>query len=299
MCCLGREGQQRRRWSMESFGAAVYNAWWFPGCRHSGTASRTRHRTASWWRTRAARPPAMWTLNRSRRTISTIWVRSGIFQAPSSSQRHFDRSRGRKRLLVWHEHPLAGISHPWLWRTPGGPRYILGRLPTCTTSGALGFQDGAAGWWPRFALCLEAVLGNSNNTLISTAKTTLRVRANLEWLEITRYCVLATTTAKPISSGLFPTLPENPETSAPRGRGYSPQFSMGVCRWVPGNLTLFQSKEIQFCCPVPDKMMKIDTLFQSVRRSFPEIASLSKQTGGPERGTVTVFVCSAILALKP
>ena len=33
---------------------------------------------------------------------------------------------------------------------------------------------------------------------------------------------------------------------------------------MPGNLTLFQTKETQFCCPVPDKMVKIDTLFQNV-----------------------------------
>ena len=36
-----------------------------------------------------------------------------------------------------------------------------------------------------------------------------------------------------------------------------------ICRWVPGNLTLFQTKETQFCCLVPDKIMKIDTLFQT------------------------------------
>ena len=45
--------------------------------------------------------------------------------------------------------------------------------------------------------------------------------------------------------------------------GLLPSTRMGVCRWVPGNLTLFQTKETQFCYPVPDKMVKIDTLFQS------------------------------------
>ena len=163
---LGREGQQRRRWSLESFVAAVYNAWWFPGCRHSGTASRTRHRTASWWRMRAAHPPAMWTLNRSRRMTSKTRGRRRIFRGPSSSQRHFGPCRGRKRLLVWPERPLAGNSHPWLWRTPGGPRHTLGRLPTRITSGALGFQDGGAGWWPRFAPHSAGVLGNSKDTLL-------------------------------------------------------------------------------------------------------------------------------------
>ena len=51
--------------------------------------------------------------------------------------------------------------------------------------------------------------------------------------------------------------------------GYSPQFRIGVCCWVPGNLTLFQTKETQFGYPVPNKMVKIDTLLQNVRRSLP------------------------------
>ena len=46
------------------------------------------------------------------------------------------------------------------------------------------------------------------------------------------------------------------------GGGHSPQFRMRVCRWVPGNLTLFQTKETWVCYPVPDKMSKFDTLLQ-------------------------------------
>ena len=38
------------------------------------------------------------------------------------------------------------------------------------------------------------------------------------------------------------------------------QFRMGVCCWVPENLTLFQTRDAAFCYPVPDKIMKIDTV---------------------------------------
>ena len=53
------------------------------------------------------------------------------------------------------------------------------------------------------------------------------------------------------------------DTGSPGGEGGSPQVRMGVCRWVPGNLTLFQTKERQFWYLVPDKIVKIDTLFQT------------------------------------
>ena len=64
---------------------------------------------------------------------------------------------------------------------------------------------------------------------------------------------------------------------------------------MPGNLTLFQTKETQFCYPVPDKMVKLDTLFQTtvhvlihqinVRRNDykSETACSSKHAAGLER----------------
>ena len=73
-----------------------------------------------------------------------------------------------------------------------------------------------------------------------------------------------------------------------RGVTESPQFQMGVCCWAPENLTLFQTKEAQLCYPVPDKMVKIDTLFQTEKRKTlltfdSEMACLSKHAAGPER----------------
>ena len=73
----------------------------------------------------------------------------------------------------------------------------------------------------------------------------------------------------------------------PQG-GHSPQFTMGVCRRVPGNMNLFQTKEKQLCYPVPDKMVKMDTLFQTEKCETwltfdSEMACLSKHALGLER----------------
>ena len=69
------------------------------------------------------------------------------------------------------------------------------------------------------------------------------------------------------------------------GGGYSPQFRMGVCCWVPGNLTLFQIKETQFCYPVLDKMVKISYPVpeHETQLTFePGMVCLSKHAVGPK-----------------
>ena len=57
---------------------------------------------------------------------------------------------------------------------------------------------------------------------------------------------------------------------------------------MPGNLTLFQTKEAQFCYPVPDKNGgNVDTLFKTkkceMRLTFEsKTVCLSKRAAGPE-----------------
>ena len=86
------------------------------------------------------------------------------------------------------------------------------------------------------------------------------------------------------------------------GGGGSLQFRMGVCRWVPENMTLFQTKETQFCYPVPDKIMKIDTLFQTEKMwDAVDLLNIRNSTfewtcSGTRAGTATTFVCTMILA---
>ena len=61
---------------------------------------------------------------------------------------------------------------------------------------------------------------------------------------------------------------------------------------MPGNLTLFQSEETQYCYPVPDKIVKIEyALFQNVRHSLlskSEMVCLSKHEAEPKQNSNSV-----------
>ena len=72
---------------------------------------------------------------------------------------------------------------------------------------------------------------------------------------------------------------------------------------MPGNLTLFQTKETQFYYPVADKIVKIDTLFQIEKSETQftfksEMVCLSKHGSRTQARTATMIVCSAILAAR-
>ena len=100
-------------------------------------------------------------------------------------------------------------------------------------------------------------------------------------VEIVHYVVSLASLLHPTKRGRNLDMSETAGTT-PGGGGGGGGGVMGVCRWVPENLTLFQTKEMQFCYPVPDKIMKIDTLFQTEKHQT-KFTCLSECAAGPER----------------
>ena len=49
---------------------------------------------------------------------------------------------------------------------------------------------------------------------------------------------------------------------------------------MPGNLTLFQTKETQFCYPVQDKMVHMDTLGRSLPSNLNGVSDMQRDPSG-------------------